>query len=300
VHSGTVTLFKPADAIRVRSASFTGTPMPKDEPMAPNPPDGAIIDYVLPAAVTGPVEVTIRDASNQVVRSYSSADHVPAPDAATLQFAPEWVPPAPIPAAAAGMQRFVWDLRYATPARDDGVWAPPGQYTVQLTVAGRDYRQALTVKPDPRINLPEGAYQREFDLARKVEVAKLQASTALARAVTLLDALDGRLASAGAAHRQMAALLAKASSISGTTPHAIPFPAVPSLRTDSLQALAMDLDTLESAVDDADADPSPDALSSYAILSQKLAGTIAEWTRLETVEVPKLNARLKAAGGRPI
>jgi hypothetical protein len=62
----------------------------------------------------------------------------------------------------------------------------------------------------------------------------------------------------------------------------------------------MDLDTLESAVDDADADPSPDALSSYAILSRKLAGTMAEWTRLETVDVPKLNARLKAAGGRPI
>jgi hypothetical protein len=254
------------------------------------------------------VEVTIRDASNQVVRSYSSADHVPAPDAATLEFAPEWVPPPPIPAAAPGMQRFVWDLRYATPAapgskhpsRDDGVWAPPGQYTVQLTVDGHDYRQPLTVKPDPRVKLPEGAYEREFDLARKVEAAKLQASAALARAVTLLDALDGRLASAGASHRQMAALLAKASSVSGTTPHAIPFPAVPSLRTDSLQALAMDLDTLESAVDDADADPSPDALSSYAILSRKLAGTMAEWTRLETVDVPKLNARLKAAGGRPI
>ena len=36
------TLFKPADAIRLRPSGFTGTPMPKDEPLAANPPDGAI------------------------------------------------------------------------------------------------------------------------------------------------------------------------------------------------------------------------------------------------------------------
>ena len=308
VHSGAVTLFKPADAIRARAASFTGTPMPKDEPMAANPPEGAIIDYVLPASVQGPVEVTIRDARNQVVRSYSSADHVPAPDAATLEFAPEWVPPTPIPSAAAGMQRFVWDLRYPTPtapgsrhrSRDSGVWAPPGEYTVELTVDGHAYRQPLVVKPDPRVNLPQAAYEREFELARKVEAAKTQASAALGRAVTLLDTLDARLAGAGPAHREMAALLAKADNISGTTPHAIAFPAVPSLRTDSLQALAMDLDALESAVDGADADPSPDAVASYAALSQKLTTTMAEWTRLETVDVPKLNERLKASGAKPI
>jgi photosystem II stability/assembly factor-like uncharacterized protein len=307
VHSGAVTLFKPADAIRVRSASFTGTPMPKDEPMAANPPDGAIIDYVLPASVQGPVVVTIRDASNQVVRSYTSADHVPALDPATLEFAPEWVPQTRVPSAAPGMRRFVWDLRYAAPTgvrsrgpSRGGVWAPPGQYTVVLTVAGRDYSEPLVVKPDPRVKLPDGAYEREFELARKVEAAQAQTAAAYGRAVTLLDALDARLAKRGAVHRQMAALLAKASRISGTTPHAIPFPAVPPLRTDSLQALVSDLATLESATDGADADPSPDALSSYAMLSGKVAATLAEWTRLETVDVPKLNERLKAAGEQPI
>jgi hypothetical protein len=291
----------------VRSASFTGTPMPKDEPMAANPPDGAIIDYVLPDSVQGPVVVTIRDASNRVVRSYTSAEHVPAPDPATLEFAPEWVPPTPVPSAAPGMQRFVWDLRYASPAglhsrgpSSGGVWAPPGQYTVVLTVAGRDYSEPLVVTPDPRVKLPDGAYEREFDLARKVEAAQARTSAAYGRAVSLLDALDARLAKRGAAHRQVAALLAKASSISGTTPHAIPFPAVPSRRTDSLQALVMDLATLESAVDGADADPSPDALSSYATLSEKMTATLAEWTRLETVDVPKVNERLKAAGQPPI
>jgi photosystem II stability/assembly factor-like uncharacterized protein len=307
VRPGAVTLFRPADAIRVRVAPFTGTPMPKDEPMASNPPDGAIIDYVLPGSVQGPVVVTIRDASNQVVRTYSSAEHVSAPNPATLEFAPEWVAPTPVPSAVPGMQRLVWDLRYAKPTESEakgpptaGVWAPPGRYTVELTANGSEYRQPLTVEPDPRVKLSQAGFEREFELARKVEAAQFQVSAALGRATKLLDTLDARLASAGAAHRQVAAVMAKASNISGTRPHAIPFPAVPPVRTDSLQALAADLDSLESAVDSADADPSPDALSSYSTLSGKLTATLAEWTHLEQVDVPKLNERLKAAGEQPI
>ena len=304
-----VTLFAPAVAIRVRPPGFTGTPFPKDEPMAANPPDGAFIDYLLPGSVNGPVVVTIRDAHNQVVRRYSSAEHVPPPNPAKLTYAPEWMPPTPVPAATPGMQRFVWDLRYAKPTApgskgpsEDGAWAPPGRYTVELTVAGRDYRAPLIVKPDPRVKLPEGAYERELELTRKVEAAQLQVAGALDRAVKLLNALDARLAKPDATHEQLAMLFAKATAISGTRPHPerMPYPAIPPLRADSLQALATDLDGLESAVDGADADPSPDALSSYATLSRKLTATLAEWGRLERVDVPQLDARLKAAGEQPI
>jgi photosystem II stability/assembly factor-like uncharacterized protein len=304
-----VTLFAPAPAIRMRPPSFGGTPMPKDEPMAANPPDGAIIDYVLPSGVRGPVIVTILGADNEVVRRYSSAEHVPALDPANLKFAPEWVPPTPIPSAAPGMQRFVWDLHYALPTgsgakgpREQGVWAPPGPYTVELSVAGRDYRQPLIVEPDPRVKVSQAALQREFELARKVETVRLQASAALERAAKLLEALDARLAGAGRAQREMAALAAKATNISGTSVAAqrVPFPAIPPERTDSVQALVADLDSLESAVDGADADPSPDDLTSYATLSRMVSATLAEWSKLERVDVPKLNARLKALGQKPI
>jgi photosystem II stability/assembly factor-like uncharacterized protein len=309
VRPGAVTLFAPAVAIRLRVAEFTGTPMPKDEPLASNPPDGAIIDYVLPGGVSGPVAVTILDQHGQVVRRYSSDEHVAPPNPATLQFAPEWVVPTALPAAAAGMQRFVWDLRYAMPTvpgakgpSKDGVWAPPGRYTVELTVNGRNYQQPLTVEADPRVKASEAALQREFELARKVEADQLQASTALAGAEKLLDALDARLATAGRLHREMAALLAKATNISGARPHAdrVPFPAVPPQRADSLLAVSFDLLGLESAVDGADADPSPDALTSYATLSRTLTATLAEWSAFERTDVSRLNARLKAAGQQPI
>ena len=309
VRAGEPTLFKPAVAIRIRPASFTGTPMPKDEPMAANPPDGAPIDYLLPTAAQGPVTITILDAQGNEVRRFSSAQHVPAPDAATLPFAPEWVPPTPVPGASAGMQRFVWDLRYAGLAlphkkrrAEEGAWAPPGQYTVELSVDGHDYRAPLIIKPDPRVKVSVAAMQREFELARKVEFAQLQVSAALADAVKLLNALDARLATHGASHREMAALMAKVTNISGSRPHPerMPYPAVPPLRADSLDALSANLDNLESAVDRADADPSPDALASYATLTRTMAATLAEWARLEKVDVPKLNERLQAAGKPPI
>jgi photosystem II stability/assembly factor-like uncharacterized protein len=309
VRPDAVTLFAPAVAIRLRPAEFTGTPLPKDEPTAANPPNGAIIDYVLPHAIPGPVRVTILDADGHVVRRYSSAERVPPPNPAKLQFAPEWVVPTPVPAAAPGMQRFVWDLHYAKltqpdaagPSKD-GVWAPPGRYTVELTVDGRDYRQPLTVAPDPRVKVSQDALRRQFVLARKVEALRLEASLALGGAQTLLDALNARLATAGALHADMAELLAKATDLSGSRPHAnrSPFPAVPPLRTDSFKALGTDLRHLEAAVDGADAAPSPDALSAYAKLSRSLNATLAQWQQLQRKDLARLNARLKSAGQQPI
>jgi photosystem II stability/assembly factor-like uncharacterized protein len=312
VQPDAVTLFAPAPAIRMRPPTFTGTPMPKDEPMAANPPNGAIIDYVLPPAVTGPVVVTILDADGRLVRRYSSAERVPAPNPEKLRFAPEWLPPTPVPGATPGMQRFVWDLHYAPPALpgaqaaegppEQGVWAPPGQYTVELSVAGRDYREPLTVTPDPRVKVSPAALEREFELARQVEVSRVQAMAALERAGKLIETLQERLASAGRARREMAALLAKASNISGTSVAAlrVPFPAMPPELSDSVQALVMDLGALQSAVDGADANPSPDDLTSYAILSRIESATLAEWSNLERVDVTKLNARLQALGQKPI
>src|SRR5581483_3687339 len=65
-------LFKPADAIAYVAGSDNGTPLQKDEPQAPNPPDGAIIDYYLRTNASGPVTLEILDASGAVLRTFSS------------------------------------------------------------------------------------------------------------------------------------------------------------------------------------------------------------------------------------
>src|SRR5207245_1042819 len=67
-------LFKPADAWRVRRSENTDTPLPVDEPAGENPPDGAIIDFILPQDVHGRVTLEIAKVNRVVVQKYSSVD----------------------------------------------------------------------------------------------------------------------------------------------------------------------------------------------------------------------------------
>jgi photosystem II stability/assembly factor-like uncharacterized protein len=302
LHSDVATLFKPATAIRVRPSKFTGTPMPKDEPLAANPPDGAMIDYALPAAAAGPVTLTIRDAQDNLVRRFSSTDIKKSPDPSQLKFAPEWVPPPMALSTAPGMHRFVWDLRYpgaelATAERrsPQGAWAPPGRYEIALNVAGKNFRQPLEVKEDPRVTISQAALLREFTLTQQIEQASARASSALQQATRLLDSLESRLAQSTAPHEDMMRLRAKAWSVSGVAPHSASR-STPPLRTDSLRTLAADLDKLEEAADGADADPGPDARASFATLSSMLSATLTDWKTLLNHDLVELNAQLKAAG----
>ena len=307
LHSDEAILFKPATAIRMRPSNFTGTPMPKDEPLAANPPDGAIIDYALPAAFEGPVTLTVRDARDNLVRRFSSTDVTNSPDPSKLKFAPEWVPAPRVLFTAPGMHRFVWDLRYSSgepamtePATEErpspqGAWAPPGRYEITLSVAGKKFRQPLEVKEDPRVSISQAALLREFTLTQQIERASARAASALRQASRLLEALESRLAQSPAPHENLVRLRAKAWSVSGVPPHSASRN-TPPLRTDSLQTLAADLSKLEEAADGADADPGPDVRASFATLSRMLTATLSDWRTLLNHDLVELNAQLKAAG----
>jgi photosystem II stability/assembly factor-like uncharacterized protein len=150
-------LFKPADAINMPAPSEQGTPLPKDEPSAENPPFGAMIDYYLADAASGPVTLEILDGSGQVVRRYSSEDKPETRDPNTLNIPTIWAPAPESLSAASGMHRWVWDLRPAAGGgrggggRGGGGLARPGSYTVRLTANGKALTQPLTVRPDPRL-----------------------------------------------------------------------------------------------------------------------------------------------------
>ena len=249
-------LFPLADAIRLHPPAFTGTPMPKDEPLAPNPPDGAIIDYQLASASAQPLEITIQDSDGHPVRHFSSADPAPAPDPAKTDAAPEWLLPPPPPAATPGSHRFVWDLHYPAPAAlaglsppAEGVWAPPGTYTIILKADGQELRQTLRLRPDPRLTLPPGALQSQFTLARAIEAARIACHDAIAKAAAQhLDTLIG-------AQPDDPAAAANA----------------PPPRIGGLADIATRLEKLAQAVDGADALPTPDAIAGFQLASRALA-----------------------------
>ena len=159
------TLFKPAAAYDVPAPSEQGTPLPKDEAQAENPPTGAIIDYYLKAAASGPVSLEILDGTGNVVRRYASDDRVQPRDPNSLAVQTIWAPTPEALPATPGHHRWVWDLRPAPAAggrgrgaggggggggRGRGGAVPHGLYTVRLTVDGKTYTQPLAIHADPR------------------------------------------------------------------------------------------------------------------------------------------------------
>ena len=157
-------LFRPADAIVLPPSTDDGTPTQKDEPAAENPPVGAIVDYYLKSAPSGPVTIEILNANGAVVRHYSSADPVSPIEPNALVVNAVWQRPQEPPSA--GLHRFVWDFRPDPPAgagrgrggrgggggggRGGAPAVAPGSYSVRLTAGGQTFTQPLVLKPDPR------------------------------------------------------------------------------------------------------------------------------------------------------
>ena len=181
-------LFKPQVAYRVRQNTNTDTPIPPDEAAGTNPPDGAIINYTLASASTGPVTLEILDAAGKSVRRYSSIERNDNPDEASAPVPLYWYRAPQRLSSDSGMHRFLWDIHYQpipgggggrgglpiaavphdTVAAPSGPWAAPGQYTVKLTVDGKSYTQPLTLKMDPRVKtLPLGLAQ-QFTLSKQL------------------------------------------------------------------------------------------------------------------------------------
>jgi hypothetical protein len=131
------------------------------------------------------VQLEIRDRAGRRVRLFRSDDE-PEPMLEGQQVPPRWVRPPQVLSAGRGMHRFVWDLRYETPAgmrrgypisaidgytpaEPRGPIALPGDYVVRLTVDGRVEEQVLHVDMDPRVETSDAALEQQFDLSMRIK-----------------------------------------------------------------------------------------------------------------------------------
>ena len=177
-------LFRPERALRARLDLNQDTPLPPEMPAGQNPPNGAILDYYLSTSPAKDITLEIYDSAGKLVRQYSTkAD---APSAEPPPNVPDYWIGHPEPLTRnSGMNRFVWDLRYApppvlrheypisalyqgTPGLPLGAIATPGTYRVKLQVNGRTYEQPLTVAMDPRVDVSNEALAQQLDLESKI------------------------------------------------------------------------------------------------------------------------------------
>jgi len=285
-------LLRPAAAYRVRYNTNTDTPLPPDEPFAENPPDGAVIDYYLRQAAAGPVTLEILDAKGKPVRRYASNDapEVSEADMKALSIPVWWVRPPRVLPASAGMHRWVWDLRYATPdslrreypisaiphntpRSPQGPRVLPGTYTVKLTADGKTYSAALTLKMDPRVKTPASALQQMFDAQVKLARIMTETSRAVRQARSAQQQIEKLSRDGGAVTLEAIGKRIKAELEGGG--FSGPAPAAATLMSLNGQASA-----LYGDVDSADAAPS----AALAAAVEKVAGEYpavkARWTGL--------------------
>ncbi len=204
-------LFEPAKAVRVRRSRWTDTPVPVEEPAGENPPDGAILDYLLGAKPASTVSLEIRDAAGVLVRRYASDDS-PEPMVEPLVVTADWPRPALVLPKTPGLHRWVWDLRYAappvssreypisaiprrTPPEPEGPLVLPGAYTVTLTVDGKTLTRTLTVGMDPRLSATAADLAAQHATAQRLasDLARLDDARKKGAAAEKAGALEGRL-----------------------------------------------------------------------------------------------------------
>jgi hypothetical protein len=110
------------------------------------------------------------------------------------------------PTGNAGLNRFVWNLRYEDSTKVPGaiLWggsnsgpvAVPGTYQVRLTLRGRSYIQPLEIKEDPRLKVEQADLQKQFDLLLQIrdQVSKVdEAINQMNSVKKQIDDLDKRL-----------------------------------------------------------------------------------------------------------
>jgi len=302
-------LFVPRTAMRVRRDENQDTPLPPEVPAGKNPPDGAILNYVLPANSTGDIQLEIYDEDERLVRSFSS---VPAPkEAEETPFVAEyWIGHPQALSKAAGMHRFVWNLRYpdpramhtqspynypiaaivgSTPLPPEGPLVLPGKYEARLKAGAQVFRQPLEIKMDPRVAAARNELQSSLELQLKISAllgknfdGYQQAKELRARLAELMKRPkeDPIAVAATALDAKVAALAGEATPILETP------------KTASFMAVNDTLTALMALVDGADFAPSEESFAAYRRICKGLNEALAAWQELKNKDVAALNTLL--------
>jgi photosystem II stability/assembly factor-like uncharacterized protein len=292
-------LSHPAPAWRVHRDTNTDTPLPPDEPLAENPPDGAVIDYYLAQAPSAPVTLEILDAAGKTVRRYSSADppEITEADLKTLTIPTLWVRKPRTLSASTGLHRWVWDLHGATPEslRHEypisavphetprlplGPAVLPGVYTVKLTVEGHSETATLTVKMDPRVKATAAALQQQHEAEKLLARIMTRTTEAIREARSAQEQIEKR--------SDLADLGKQIKEAMGSGGGFGPAPAKPGLASLNGQA-----SMLYNLIEGADAAPTAATSAAVAQLAHDAPAVLERWNKLKE-QLKTANVEIKS------
>ena len=313
-------LFRPERALRARLDLNQDTPLPPEMPAGQNPPNGAILNYYLSTSPAKDITLEIYDSAGKLVRQYSTKA-----DALSAEPPPNvpdyWIGhPEPL-TRNSGMNRFVWDLRYApppvlrheypisalyqgTPGLPLGAIATPGTYRVKLQVNGRTYEQPLTVAMDPRVDVSNEALAQQLDLESKIIDLVAESYDFYHKALLVRQTLAGDQKElekhAGAALTTLKDFDQKAMRLQGSDTGFGGGAGRGVKQAPAFAPLNRNLGSLASIVDGQDAAPTPAMQSAYEEYCHDLASAAQSWNALLKDELPGVNGALEKQGVGPL
>ncbi len=185
-------LFAPSVTSRML---LEGSPFGGGGAVGQNPPAGAMVYYWLKTSLKTPekkatggeaaktegdkkdppkVTLEILDSTGKVIRKFPKKEEAGGPDEEDF-FSRGGAGDLPMDA---GLNRFVWDLRYEGATKvpkaplwggnTDGPVALPGSYQVRLTVQGKSYTAPMEITADSRLTTSAADLSKQFDLLMKI------------------------------------------------------------------------------------------------------------------------------------
>ena len=304
--------FLPQKALRIKWDLNTDTPLPPDESTADNPPDGAILDYMLPSSASGTVTLEIRDSSGKAIRTFSSSDPVPSEDP-KLEIPKYWLRPYQGLSGAPGIHRFLWDLHLApvpgihaeypiaavprnTAPDPTSPWVLPEKYSAVLTVNGHSYSQPLNVEMDPRVKTPLAALAQQFNASVQMYEDARKLSDAASHADALREQLDALQQKSPEASAKTHPFREKLDAIAGGEAQGPPRGRVPET-IDGVRGAALMLMTM---MQDADEAPTAGMTMTAAEIHALVPKVLQKWEEFNRQDLPKLNGELRNANQKPL
>ena len=268
-----------------------------------NPDDGVVFYYNLADEPKEPISLTILDANGNEVRSFSSKPKNGSGDAKET-----YIP------AIAGLNRFVWDMRYPDAVRlvakggdqaaTAGPRAVPGQYEARLVVGDATSSQPFTILKDPRYDATPEDLQAQFDFLIQVRDKLSKTNTAINRIRSARDQIERWIertkdseagetiaAKGNEIKDAIGAVEAELIQVRANSPKDTL--ALPVMLNSKLARVA-------NAAASADEPPTRQAQDVFAELSQRVDEQVARVNETLKREIPAFNALVNAANLDPV
>jgi len=265
-----------------------------------NPDDGVVLYYALPDKPSEPISLTFLDSHGNEIRTFASnAEN--GGDESKDDKEPK------IPAVA-GLNRYVWDMRYPDSTKLDakgdqpattGPRVVPGEYEARLTVGGETQAQRFTIVMDPRNDASAEYLVAQRDLLRQISNKLSETNVAINGIRKVREQADGWAErSKGSTEGKAIAVAAKqlTEKLAAVEEQLIQVKA--NSPKDTLHYPVMlnsKLGRVANAVASADTKPTQQAIDAFADLSVRIDAQIAKSQEIVASDVPAFNKLVKNA-----